>query len=70
MKKWFCTIIVSLMTCFPALADIPVEPRPTKVPNTPGGKCILMRYPILIVAIILVIASIVLWMAIRAHKAK
>ena len=58
------------MTCLPAMADIPVEPRPTKVPNTPGGKCILMRYPILIIAVVLVIASIVLWMAIRAHKAK
>jgi len=70
MKKWFCTFVVSLMANFPALADIPVEPRPTRVPNTPGGKCILIRYPILIVAIILVIASIVLWMAIRAHKVK
>ena len=70
MKKWFCTLAVSMMTCFSALADIPVEPRPTRVPNTPGGKCILMRYPILIIAVVLVIASIVLWMAIRAHKAK
>lgn len=70
MKKWFCSLVVSLMVCFPVLADIPVEPRPTKVPDTPGGRCILMRYPILIIAIVLIIASFVLWTAIRAHKAK
>ena len=70
MKKWICALMVSLLTCFPALADIPVEPRPTKVPNAPGGKCILTYLPVLIIAVVLVIASIVLWMAIRAHRAK
>ena len=70
MKRWFCTLAVSLMVCFPALADVPALPMPTEAPAAPGGKSILANYPILIIAIVLVIASIVLWIAIRTHKTK
>ena len=70
MKKWLCTLVVTLVTCFPALADLPREPWPTNPPDKGPVGLINGRVPILIIAIVLVIASIVLWMAIRAHKAK
>ena len=70
MKKWICMLMTALLTCAPALADIPMEPWPTQKPKLAGSGCILMRHPILLVAVVLVAASIVLWLAIRAHKAK
>ena len=70
MKKWFCALSVSLMTCFPALADIPAEPWPTNPPDKGIIGLISGRVPVLIIGIVLVVASVVLWLTIRAHKAK
>lgn len=70
MKKWFCVLVVSLTTCFPALADIPRDPYPTNPPKKCPLSLIGGPWPILIIAVVLVAASIILWLAIRAHKEK
>lgn len=70
MKKWLCTLLVSLLTCFPALADLPREPWPKDPPDDGIFGWISGRVPVLIIAVVLLIASVALWMAVRAHKTK
>lgn len=70
MKKWFCVLAVFLTTCYPALADLPREPWPTNSPKKCPLSLIGGTLPIMIIAVVLVAASIILWLAIRAHKEK
>ena len=66
MKKWFCALAVSLMACAPALADIPAGPWPDGGSSSGPFSWVL----ILIVAAVVVVASIVLWRVIRKRKGK
>lgn len=73
MKKSLCTLALTALSCCPALADI-VAPRPnrTQAPTfpeaVPQNSSAISLPVVLTVAVVLIVASIVLFKAIRAHR--